>query len=132
MTEHILITAVDEAGVLHTSLQGSIGEDRLNVLEQDVETAKAMVLAYYQKHGAKLRSLIDLTGFDGTYVPKAIAILATYMKSNTQFVSQSAAFGGQDSTTLAANIIASIAGRDNLKFFKTREEAEAWLSKDSS
>lgn len=121
---------VDEHGVLHTSLRGSITNDAIPMLEQDIANARAIVKEEYQKRGLQFTSLIDLTQFDGTYVPKAISILASYMKSNKPFVVRSAAFGGKDMTNLAANIVATIAGRDNLMFFKTKEEAEAWLAKN--
>ncbi len=130
MSERIMSITVDEHGVLHTSLRGSITNDAIPMLEQDIANARAIVKEEYQKRGLQFTSLIDLTQFDGTYVPKAISILASYMKSNKPFVVRSAAFGGKDMTNLAANIVATIAGRDNLMFFKTKEEAEAWLAKN--
>lgn len=129
MQERILSVAVDDNGVMYSTLRGSVPADAIPMLEQDIANCKAIVHEEYQKRGIQLRSLIDLTQFDGTYVPKAISILASYMKSNKPFVSKSAAFGGKDMTNLAANIVASMAGRDNLMFFKTRAEAEHWLRK---
>ncbi len=127
-----MIVAVDEKGVLCTQLLGSITADNIVLLERDIETARAIVKEEYQKRGIQFKSLIDLSGFDGTYVPKAISALAAYMKGNKPFVFRSATFGGKEMTNLAANIVATIAGRDNLMFFKTKQEAEAWLNQSDT
>lgn len=129
MNDHILTVSVDDQGVLHSELVGSIPVEKVPQLEQDIELCKRTVREAYQRRNIAFRSLIDLTKFEGTYAPKAISVLAAYMKANKPFVFRSAAFGGGDMTNLAANIVATMAGRDNLAFFKTREQAEAWLSK---
>ncbi len=127
MNERVLTISIDDEGIMRSQLHGSVTADRIPMLEQDIENCKSIVREEYQKRGLQLRSLIDLTDFEGTYVPKAISILAAYMKANKPFVLKSAAFGGKDMTNLAANIVASIAGRDNLMFFKSKEQAEAWI-----
>ncbi|MBP9757663.1 MAG: hypothetical protein KBD06_03630 [Candidatus Pacebacteria bacterium] len=129
MSEKILTVSVDEQGELHSSLTGSIPNEKVPQLEQEIAEAKALIREAYQRRNIEFRSLIDLTQFEGTYAPKAIAVLAAYMKANKPFVFRSAAFGGGDMTNLAANIVATMAGRDNLAFFKTREQAEEWLAK---
>lgn len=127
MNERILTVSADDNGVLHSTLVGAIPLERVPQLEQEIAEAKETVKAAYQKRSIEFRSLIDLTNFGGTYAPKAIGVLAAYMKANKPFVFRSAAFGGGDMTNLAANIVATMAGRDNLAFFKTREQAEKWL-----
>jgi hypothetical protein len=129
MDNRILSVTVDDRGVLHTSLVGSIPNEKVVALEADIAVAKQTIRDAYQRRSIAFRSLIDLTKFEGTYAPKAIGVLAAYMKANKPFVFRSAAFGGGDMTNLAANIVATMAGRDNLAFFKTREQAEVWLSK---
>lgn len=129
MDNRILSIIVDDHGVIHTSLVGSIPGEKVAALEADIAVAKHTIRDAYQRRSIAFRSLIDLTKFEGTYAPKAIGVLAAYMKANKPFVFRSAAFGGGDMTNLAANIVATMAGRDNLCFFKTREQAEAWLSK---
>lgn len=129
MSDPVMTLLVDEHGVLHTALVGNIPSDRVAALQLEVDEAKRRVHDEYSRRGMKFKSLIDLSQFGGTYVPKAIAILADYMKSNKPYVEKSAAFGGATTTNLAANIVATLAGRDNLAFFKTEEEARTWLSK---
>jgi hypothetical protein len=128
MSERMLSVAVDDHGVLHSSLVGAIPAERVPQHEQEIAEAKAIIKDAYQRRSIEFRSLIDLTKFEGTYAPKAIGVLAAYMKANKPFVFRSAAFGGGDMTNLAANIVATMAGRDNLAFFKTREQAEQWLA----
>lgn len=129
MNEPALTLSVDEHGLLHTALVGSIPAEKVDQLKKEIEVAKAIIKEEYQKRGINFKSLIDLSRFEGTYAPSAIAELAAYMKANKPYVFKSAAFGGGDTTNLAANIVATIAGRDNLAFFHSKEEAEAWLAK---
>ncbi len=132
MNERILVVSVDEAGILHSSLHGAITAERMQILDQDTRSAHAIVKEEYLKRGIKFKSLIDLSDFSGTYVPKALSILGAYMKSNKPFIQKSAGFGAGATTTLAANIVASLAGRDDIYFFKSKEEASAWLSKSDT
>lgn len=127
MNDRVLIVSVDEQGTLVSALHGTISAERIGVLEQDTRSAQAVIKEEYLKRGIKFKSLIDLSDFSGTYVPKALAVLGAYMKSNKPFIQKSAGFGAGSTTTLAANIVASLAGRDDISFFKTRQEAEAWL-----
>jgi hypothetical protein len=127
MEEPVLTVSFDEAGVMRAQLIGAITSDRLPALKSDIAEAKLKIYGEYQKRGAKFQSLIDLTKFNGTYVPEAMSLLAELMRSNKSFVEKSAAYGGSQSTNVAANILVTLAGRDNVQFFGTEGQAKEWL-----
>ena len=124
----ILDLSVTPEGILYTRLTGSVTMDKIEILRKEIATAKLVVYGEYQKRNAKFKSLIDLTEFDGTYVPEALAMMSELMRSNKSYVEKSALFGGGETITAAANIVTSFAVRDNVSFFKTKEEAVAWLN----
>jgi hypothetical protein len=94
-----------------------------------VRKAHALVEAAFAQRGKKLLGLVDLTEYTGTFSTKALPVLSGYMKANKQFIEKTAGFGAGRTTTLAANVITSLAGRGDISFFKTREEALTWLLK---
>ncbi len=132
MNDRVLTLEVLPNGVIHSSLHGAITAAHLAMLDEDIRTGHAAIEAAHTAHGAPLQSLINLSDFSGTYVPKALSMLAAYMKSNKPFIRKSAGYGAGPTTTLAANIVASLAGRDDIYFFKSKEEALTWLSKSDA
>lgn len=128
MDERVLSVSIEPDGMVRARLMGSITADRVSALKRDIAEAKLIFYGEYQKRGAKVKTLIDLTQFNGTYVPEAMSMLAELMRSNKSYVEKSAAFGGSSSTNVAANILVTLAGRDNVGFFGTEAQARAWLS----
>lgn len=126
----IIDLTVTPEGTLYTRLTGSVTSENLDELRKEVATAKLVVYGEYQKRNAKFKSLIDITGFSGTYVPEALAILSDLMRANKSYIEKSAIFGVGDAVKTAANIVTSFSGRDNISFFKSKEEAVAWLQAD--
>lgn len=128
MEDKVLRVTIDDEGMLRSELIGAITAERVQQLKRDVAEAKLIVYGEYQKRGARFKSIIDLTKFEGTYVPEAMSTVADFMRSNKSFIEKGAAFGGGDATNIAGNIAATLAGRDNLAFFKDESEARAWLA----
>ncbi|MBP9757638.1 MAG: STAS/SEC14 domain-containing protein [Candidatus Pacebacteria bacterium] len=124
----IIDLTVTPEGMLYTRLTGSVTSENIDELRKEVATAKLVVYGEYQKRNAKFKSLIDITGFSGTYVPEALSILSELMRANKSYIEKSALYGVGDALTAAANIVTSFSGRDNLSFFQTKEEAVAWLN----
>lgn len=124
----ILDLSVTPEGILYSKLTGSVTSEKIEELRKEVATAKLVVYGEYQRRNAKFKSLIDLTEFGGTYVPEALAILSELMRANKSYIEKSALFGGGDAVTTAANIVTSFSSRDNISFFKTKEEALTWLN----
>ncbi len=130
-SDKVLTVSIDEAGVLRAALLGAITSDRVQQLKQDVAEAKLIVYGEFQKRGAKFKSLIDLTRFEGTYVPEAMSTVADFMRSNKSFIEKGAGYGGSAASNTAGNIVATLAGRDNLAFFESEDEARAWLAESA-
>ena len=127
MDEKVIEVNVD-GGIIYTKLNGEITAGRVEALKHDVEIAKDIIRGEHHRIGIKLKSLIDLSNFDGTYEAGALSVLAEYMNENKPYVEKSAAYGAKEMTALAADVVSAMAKRDDIKFFKTREEAFAWLT----
>ena len=56
--------------------------------------------------------------------------LAMRMKSNRPYIRRTAIYGVSAGCEAALRILLRAAGRDNIRIFASREEAEAWLSRD--
>ena len=131
MNDSVLRTTIDESGLIHSSLHGSIPAERIPQLESDIRTGHVLLESEFAKRGKKLRVLVDLTDFSGAYDTKGIIVLAKYVRSNKPFVEKSAGFGAGRAVSLAANVVTALGGRSDISFFKTGEEALAWLVADS-
>lgn len=119
---------VDPSGLVCTSLNGDLSQERLPQLKEDVERANAFIKEQSGAAGRKLRSIVDLTNFSGVYVPDVMMVLAAYEKENSPYIEKTAGFGGQENVVFAAEIVSGLSRRDNISFFKTKEEALAWLN----
>lgn len=127
MNERVLTIEKDATDQLTIFIKGNLDQEKLDTLRADVTVTHAFLEHESQKAGKPLRVLTDVTAFTGTYAPDAFLILADYMKRNAQYIEKSAIFGGGEGATFIAEIISSLSNRDNVDFFKTREEALAWL-----
>lgn len=125
--DKVLGTQILAEGLLHIYFVGDLSEARMQQLEHDVAEAKEYIRSQYGRTGKKFRTLIDLTKFTGIYAPAAMTVLADFEKFNAPYMDKSAGFGGGTTTNIAANIVSHLSGRDNIEFFKTKEEALAWL-----
>ena len=75
----------------------------------------------------KAKDLIDIQKLEGYKDPEVLTILAMLMKTDNPHVYKTASFGGSLGNEMAEELIKMMAGRDNLKNFKTEVEARAWL-----
>ena len=124
----LLEVSVSPDGIMLSRLSGAITGDRIEDLRRDVATAKLVAYGEYQRRGAKFKSLVDLTDFKGVYVPEALSLLAELMRANKSYIQKSAMFGGSEATTIAANMVVIFSDRNNISFFKTKDEALVWLN----
>ncbi len=76
----------------------------------------------------KVRLLTDARALT-TYDPDAMQLLMGYMQHNAPFVERSAVIESPENVLIKAGteVTAKIAQRDNIKLFKTPEEAKVWL-----
>lgn len=121
-------TALSESLVLLV-LSGTLNTPEI-IRELDADSKKVHTLIHglYSKKFVSIDVLIDLRAFSGAYSPVALESLAHLAKQDESYVRKTACFGASNDVRLAGDIVAVFAGRSNIEFFKTEEEARAWLS----
>lgn len=113
--------------VVSMRLVGTLDSTNFEILKSLVEGAKKMVKEESEKRGKKLPILFDLTDFTGTYNVGAMLAMKSLEEHNRPYSLKTAVFGGSAAAQVAAELTLELIGRDNLKLFKTKEEALAWL-----
>ncbi|MFC1630301.1 STAS/SEC14 domain-containing protein [Patescibacteria group bacterium] len=88
---------------------------------------KIAVQELYNKTGKKIKAVIDITHLK-KYNSEAFLVLTDLMKFNEKYVSKSATFGGDEFIIAAQDALLALSGRNNMKYFKTNEEALEWIS----
>jgi hypothetical protein len=122
--------ALQEDGVVYMRLIGSLDSTNFEILKVQVENAKKLVKEESEKQGKKLPILFDLTDFTGTYNVGAMLAMKGLEEHNRPFSLKTAVYGGSAAAQVAAELTLELIGRDNLKLFKTKEEALAWLKEN--
>lgn len=118
---------LQEGGVVYMRLVGSLDSVNFEILKSQVEAAKKLVKEESEKQGKKLNILFDISEFTGTYNVGAMLAMKGLEEHNRPYSNKTAVFGGSAAAQVAAELTLELIGRDTLKLFKTREDAEAWL-----
>lgn len=118
---------LQEGGVVYMRLVGSLDSVNFEILKSQVEAAKKLVKEESEKRGKKLNILFDISEFTGTYNVGAMLAMKGLEEHNRPYSNKTAVFGGSAAAQVAAELTLELIGRDTLKLFKTREDAEAWL-----
>lgn len=119
--------ALQEGGVVYMRLVGSLDSVNFEILKSQVEAAKKLVKEESEKQEKKLNILFDISEFTGTYNVGAMLAMKGLEEHNRPYSNKTAVFGGSAAAQVAAELTLELIGRDTLKLFKTREDAEAWL-----
>ncbi|MGC9605176.1 MAG: hypothetical protein ABSF56_00215 [Minisyncoccia bacterium] len=80
--------------------------------------------------GGKNRSvcvIIDFSSLESYEDPKVIEMLVGLMENDLPYIYRTATWGANLRTQMAEQVVRVMAKRDNIKDFKTKEEALAWL-----
>lgn len=109
-------------------ISGGLSEERLPALAAGITAGENMIKDLYAKTGRKIKVLLDMSEFDGTYDVKAMEGMIAFAKHNTEYVGKTAGFGGTSTGAAAGEIVAALADRENIQFFPTKEEAVTWLA----
>jgi hypothetical protein len=89
-----------------------------------IEYAKEVI----QKH-PRDNSLFSITNIEGVmYDSETKTIVAEWMDFNRPHVRQGAVIGLDGIKRIMVNSILKISGRNNMKFFRTKDEAVEWLT----
>jgi hypothetical protein len=77
----------------------------------------------------KDNSLFSITNIEGViYDSETKTIVAEWMDFNRPYIRQGAVTGLDGIKRIMVNSILKISGRNNMKFFRTRDEAVQWLA----
>lgn len=110
------------------TVSGDLTRAMLSPLKVTIGLAEGQIRdAATNTTGGKLSILMDISAFTGKYDVECLEAMADFARTNASYVAKTAVFGGQDTGSMAAEVAAALAGRDNIKTFATKAEAEAWL-----
>jgi len=114
--------AVESKGHVLLKVCGSLTKEHVDSLKGTIAAAEGVIKERFAKTGKKVKVLLDFSEFDGTYDVEAMQLMIDFAKSNSEFVEKTAAFGTR-SFQMVGEVIATLAGRKNITFFPTQEEA---------
>jgi hypothetical protein len=127
MNGSLVATVLSEGRVL-LKLSGSLTKEKLESLSTGCVQAKAIIQDQGKRCGNQVKILFDLTEFDGKYETIAMERLADLARFDTAYVAKTACYGGPVLTGMLVEFVATLSGRNNLKFFLSKEKAEEWLA----
>jgi hypothetical protein len=121
-------------------------KDRIEVFEENGKRFVSFDLSHFKSNTefAELISLakekfkeyppdaafFSITNIEGVvYDTKTKEIVAQWMEYNRPYVKCGAVIGWDGLKKIMVNAILKMSGRHNMKFFRDRQEAVAWLSK---
>ncbi len=113
--------------VLRAKVGGTMGSSDIKLISAWAEGLNAAITKLHTETGSPVGVLIDLRTMETYTDPEIISILVKLMKDDNAHVYRTATFGGNVIHEMTERIISSLAGRTNLKNFKTEEEAIEWL-----
>jgi hypothetical protein len=120
LDEHGLTLVKTDDGLIRSRFCGT--ED---VPAHEADAVFARIRAIMAAH-APVRHLLD--GRDITLDSLALRWkLAQHMGQQRAFIAKSAVVSGSTTTRTLASVVVRASGRTNVRFFKTMDEAEAWL-----
>lgn len=119
----------DEKDILSLAISGLYESKDIDSLKTWSEGIKKDAREMSEHLGRKVKVLVDLRGAIGYTDPRVLIVFAELMKANDPYVLKTATFGGTKEHEMAEEMIKMFAFRNNLKNFKTEEDARAWLNK---
>lgn len=121
------ISIDEQNGILNMTFHGDISHEKNGAFKAELEIGKNLIADYHAAHTRKVKVLLNMTDFSGTYNLNALNALVGFARENTPYVDRTASFGGSDKVKMAGEIAIALADRDNIKVCDTKEEAERWI-----
>lgn len=122
-----MTTEIRDDGIMYMKLTGGLGNDVVEGLQSAVRVGTQMIKNHQEKTGKNVNILFDMTTFTGEYSVSALQVFVDFSKETKPFVAKTACYGGPVTGQVAGEMVATLAGRDNIHFFGTEEKALAWL-----
>ncbi|MDR1970822.1 MAG: hypothetical protein LBQ46_02770 [Treponema sp.] len=96
-----------------------------NVQFKEMTEGAKKIIAEYPPDG----SSFSITNIEGViYDTETKNIVSAWMEFNRPYIKQGAVIGLDGIKRIMVNSILKMSGRNNMKFFRTREEAVEWLA----
>lgn len=121
-----LTTEIHPDGYMVMTLSGKLSSDVLQTLHANARTATQMSRVYAETKG-KPNILFDMSNFTGDYSVSALQEMVKFAEDTRPYANKVACFGGPEVGRVAGEMVVALSGRDNIQFFKTKEEALAWM-----
>ena len=115
--------------LIRAALGGSLTGDDLQLLRSWAEGMHSAIkeAGTLKNAGKCVRVVIDLSTFETYTDPRVLTVLSDLMRDDDKYVYRTATWGGNSIHVMIENIITGMAGRSNLRNFKTDAEAIKWL-----
>ena len=114
--------------IVHAALGGTLGPEDIQLLKSWGEGLNATVKKFADEQKSPVAVLIDISSFEMYTNPDVITLLWHLMKEDNAYIYRTATFGGTVVHEMIEQVIRSLAGRTNLKNFKSEAEARTWLT----
>ncbi|HEY0220693.1 MAG TPA: STAS/SEC14 domain-containing protein, partial [Candidatus Paceibacterota bacterium] len=97
-------------------------------LKSDLKVVSEKINQVHKNVG-HVKTLIDISNLKTRIIGEAIEALIELAKRNKDLVDKTAVLGGSEKLKIVGETIAALSGRENIKFFDTKEQAIDWLNK---
>lgn len=113
--------------LLHAVLGGTVGSIDVELVRQWAKDLHDKIKSLAEGKDLSVCVLIDIRNLEAYTDSAVITILTDLMRDDSPFVYRTATFGGTVLHEMIQGVIRNLSGRTNLRNFKTKEEATAWL-----
>lgn len=114
------------------TIGGSVTDDSLPVLREEVVRASEFIRTESEKALRPFFALVDLTTLSPDYAAEAILLLVEFEKNNRPYIKKTACWGATAKIRFAAEIVSALSNRDNISFFPTKDKAVSFLEESES
>ncbi len=115
--------------LIHITLAGNISSLNKEQIKSFTDNVYATVVDSYQKTGAKVKFLTNLSRLDNVD-DTFLDIYGELLRKDLPYVSKSATYGARITILSAFSTLSVLSGRTNFRHFVSREEAMDWLMSD--
>ena len=122
----VLEAEVGADDVIYLTVSGKITNERFYAFVAWTEKVKKLVREMSEKHPGNVLVLSDVSGVSH-FESKPIVPLRELLNYNKHYPVKSAVVGARDLTHVLLDTVISLTSRVNIKQFKSKEEALAWL-----
>lgn len=133
MTEHFfrqqnphLSVRISGDNMIMIQLGGDGSSDNIAQLKRWAEDVKEAMRRVYNQTKGTVLTLIDISQID-QYDSESMQLVRDLMDWNKQYATRTATFGGGFFEVMAQDALALMTKRDNIKAFRTKEQALGWL-----